>query len=55
MDGNGEHLTDAQQVHEGPEQGGNERGYRHEQEEMCGAKQSWRGCGHTNDAEHLEE
>lgn len=35
MDGDCEDLTDAQQVHKGPQKCGNEGGYCHKQEEMC--------------------
>lgn len=50
VDGQIQHLTDAQQVHEAPQDGRNERGDHDEQEPVGSTEQCRGGAGHADDA-----
>lgn len=51
VDGQIQHFSDAQQVHEAPQDGCDERGDHDEQEPVGSAEQGWRRTGHADDAE----
>lgn len=53
VDGQIQHLADAQQVHEAPEDGRDERGDHDEQEPVGSAEQGRGRAGHADDAKQL--
>lgn len=53
VDGEVQHLTNAQQIDERPQQRGNERGDGHEEEPVRGANVRGRRERHADDAENL--
>lgn len=55
VDGQCEHLPNAQQVDECPEEGGDERCDHDEEEKVCGSEECGRGCGHADDSKDLEK
>lgn len=55
VDGDVQHLADAQQIDERPQQRGNERGDDHEQEPVRGGEVGGRGERHAEDAENLRK